>query len=277
MKIAIQGFSGSFHALAAKQLYGEDIELVYCKSFAEVFKSLQDHVSDRAVVAIENSLYGSINAVYDLLHAHTFKIVAEAYELVGLHLLGVPGATLEGITDVYSQAPALGESTVFLEEKLPNAELHEHADTALAAKEVATWGDPTRAAIASKMAAKEYGLEVIARNIETHAENYTRFIALSLGSTNSGDPTKTSILFQTADTPGSLYQALGVFAKRDINLTKLESRPIIGDMWRYMYYVDFNLGMNSGRAQEALSELKNYATDIQVLGSYATDTLRIDT
>ena len=148
MTVAIQGFKGSFHALAARQLYGNDAELVFCKSFAEVFQALKEQRVDKAVVAIENSLYGSIYAVYDLLHSHEFQIVAEVYELVDLYLLGAPGSSLNQVTDVYSQAPALGESTAFLQKTLPSAELHEHADTALAAQDVAAWADPTKAAIA---------------------------------------------------------------------------------------------------------------------------------
>lgn len=269
MNIAIQGFAASFHEIAAKRIFGEDVKIKYCRSFKEVFNELEAGSVDRAVVAIENSLYGSINDVYDLLLKHDFWICGEIYEQIGLHLLGTKDSDLQTITDVYSMAPAIGESEAYLDEKLANAERHEHADTALAAKEVAAWNDPTKAAIASQVASDTYGLKIIARNIETHHENYTRFIALSRDQVKIPNITKTSITFQTADTPGSLHAALGVFASRNINLSKLESRPIIGNAWQYMYYVDFE----ASHTESIQSELSKYATNIRVLGSYTNGTL----
>lgn len=268
MKIAIQGYAGSFHSLAAKQLYGKEIDLLYCKTFKQVFEALEKNQADCAVIAIENSLYGSINATYDLLQKHNFWISGEVYETVGLHLLGVDGASLSTITNIYSQAPALGESEAFIEKFLPQAELHEHADTALAAQEVATWNIPTNAAIAGAAAAKEYGLTILASNIETHAHNYTRFIALTKNQPRLTSANKTTITFQTEDIPAALYNALGVFAAQNVNLTKLESRPIIGKVWEYMYYVDFNAGVRSPQGKAILQHLPKFATNIKVLGSY---------
>lgn len=269
MNVAIQGFAASFHEIAAKRIFGEEIQLKYCRTFKEVFQELEEGKVDRAFVAIENSLYGSINDVYDLLLRNRFWICGEIYEHVGLHLMGPQGSSLRTVTDVYSMAPALGEAEAYLDEKLPKAERHELADTALAAKEVATWGDPTKAAIASKSAAGTYGLIVLASNIETHHHNYTRFIALSREEVASPNATKTSVTFQTADTPGSLYEALGVFASRGINLSKLESRPIIGNAWQYMYYVDFE----SSFSEAIHTELSKHATNIRVLGSYSNGAL----
>lgn len=268
MKIAIQGFEASFHSIAAKSLYGNSAELLFCKNFKEVFSSLENNNCDQAVVAIENSLYGSINQVYDLLIKHDLSITGEVYEQVGLHLLAAKGANLHSITDVYSQAPALGESEVFLDTYLPDAERHEHPDTALAAKEVAAWGLSTHAAIASEAAASYYHLEVISRSIETHHQNYTRFISLSKTNKVGNAANKTSLTFRTADTPGSLYAVLGLFANHSINLTKLESRPIIGEAWRYMYYIDFNQGVTHINTKQVLNELPKYATEIRILGSY---------
>ena len=269
MNVAIQGFAASFHEIAAKRIFGEDIQLKYCRTFKEAFQELEEGKVDRAVVAIENSLYGSINDVYDLLLQHRFWICGEIYEHIGLHLMGPQGSNLQNVTDVYSMAPALGEAEAYLDENLPKAERHEHADTALAAKEVADWGDPTKAAVASRSAADAYGLAILASNIETHHENYTRFIALSRVEVASSNVTKTSITFQTADTPGSLHAALGVFASRSINLSKLESRPIVGNAWQYMYYVDFDASFS-----EAIqTELSKHATNIRVLGSYTNGAL----
>jgi prephenate dehydratase len=269
MNVAIQGFTASFHEIAAKRIFGEGIQLKYCRTFKEVFHELEEGRVDRVVVAIENSLYGSINEVYDLLLQHNFWICGEIYEHIGLHLMGPRSSNLQAVTDIYSMAPALGESEAYLDKNLPKAERHEHADTALAAKEVATWGDPTKAAIAGKRAADTYGLTILANNIETHHENYTRFIALSREPITSSNITKTSITFQTADTPGSLYAALGVFASRDINLSKLESRPIVGSAWHYMYYLDFEASFSEAIREE----LSKYATKIRILGSYAEGVL----
>lgn len=269
MKVAIQGTKSSFHAIAARTLLGNDVELLYCETFKHVFVALSQGNANFAVLAIENSLYGSINDVYDLLIRYNFWICGEVYEQISLHLLGSPLATLETIKQVYSQAPALAEAENFLDVTLPEATREEYYDTSAAAAMIATLNDPTKAAIASAQAADEYDLSVLAHNIETHPDNYTRFIMLS--PTRIPIPplaNKTSLTFRTADTPGTLHAALGVFAKHGINITKLESRPIIGQIWQYMYYVDFALSAGNGVEQEILSELAQFAFEIRVLGSY---------
>lgn len=270
MKVAIQGIEASFHALAARRLFGDTTDLVFCKTFKEVFERTKAGEAQKAVVAIENSLYGSINEVYDYLLRYRFAICGEVYEKIGLHVLGVKAGDLAAITDIYSQAPALAEAEAFLDEHLPKAQRHEYADTALAAQDVATWQDPHKAAIASSTAATTYSLSVLASNVETHHENYTRFLGLdpSLQTAVPG-ANKTSITFRTADTPGSLHAALGIFAERSINLSKLESRPIIGEAWQYMYYLDFDTLVTD----DLLQALAHHATDIRVLGSYKSGTL----
>lgn len=268
MKIAIQGQAGSFHAIAAKSLFGSKVKLIYCDTFKSVFASLEAGETTQAIVAIENSLYGSINEVYDLLLAHQFSITGEIYEQIGLHLFGLNGSTASDITDIYSQAPALAEAEEYLETYLKQATRHEYFDTAAAAQYVADEKNMHKAAVASKEAGELSSLHLLANNIETHRHNYTRFIALSKNDDRDSLGNKTSIVFRTQDKAGSLYEALGVFAKRKINLTKLESRPIIGDAWRYMYYVDFSSGTNEDHVQKALEELKKHATHIRILGSY---------
>jgi prephenate dehydratase len=269
MKIAIQGNAGSFHSIAAKTLYGDEALLVYCETFKKAFEALAGNRADRAIVALENSLYGSLNDTYDLLLKHNFHIVGEVYEQVRFYLWGIEGSSLTTITDVYSQAPALGECEQFLEEKLPQAAVHEYYDTAAAAEFIKQINSKTKAAISSKPAGELNGLSCLASGIETHSDNYTRFIALSKTPNDTATATKTSLTFRTADTPGSLYAALGAFAKQNINLTKLESRPIIGEAWQYMYYVDFAAGIESDETQHALKELRQYAREIRVLGSYS--------
>ncbi len=265
MNVAIQGSNSSFHAIAARSLFSEDINLIECLHFKDVFAAVKSGSADYGVVAIENSLYGSINDTYDLLVKHDLHICGETYEQIGLHLLGTKDSTLDTITDVYSHPAALGESDEYLDTHLPKAERHEYSDTALSAKLVADSNDPTKASIAGDVAAIAHGLTCLAKNIETHKDNYTRFI--TLGSSKNPTPSKnckSSIIFQTANTPGSLYAALGVFAHRSLNLTKLESRPIVGKAWQYMYYIDFD----GEFSQELQQELSKYAAGIRLLGSY---------
>ena len=273
MNVAIQGLDTSFHSIAARRIFVDSIELVFCNTFKDVFATLSDKNVDYAVVAIENSLYGSINEVYDLLLKYDFSISGETYQEIGLHLLGLPGSKLEDITDVYSQVMALSESEVFLNSNLSKAERHEHADTALAAQEVKQWNDKSKAAIASLAAGEKYGLQVLASNVETHHQNYTRFIALSSQQPQNESADKTSLTFKTADAPGALHKVLGVFANAGANLTKLESRPIVGSAWQYMYYVDFTVESENSGIGNILKELAEYATDVRVLGSYKSGQL----
>ncbi len=274
MKAAIQGQANSFHSIAARNLFGDDVELVYCETFKEAFLALKDNKADRCVVAIENSLYGSINDVYDLLLKYKFWISAEVYEQISFYLFGTEQSSLDKITDVYSQSFALGETTDYFEANLPKANLHEYFDTAASAEMVANKNDVSKASIASKSAGEQLGLKILASNIETHHHNYTRFLALSKAEDVDTKANKTSITFRTGDTPGSLHAALGCFANQKINLTKLESRPIVGEAWQYMYYVDFNSGIHSTDSEKALADLEAHATDIRILGSYkAGDTM----
>jgi prephenate dehydratase len=274
MKVAIQGQENSFHSIAAKKLYGDKVQLIYCETFKKVFESLQKADADKAVVAVENSLYGSINEVYDLLLKYRFWISGEVYEQIGFYLFGTKESSLSKVTDVYSQSFAIGETLDYFENNLPNAKLHEYFDTAAAAEMVAESKDPTKAAIASRAAGENLGLKILASNIETHHHNYTRFLALTPQNVFNAASDKTSITFRTKDRPGALHKALGVFADKNINLTKLESRPIVGEAWVYMYYVDFATSIETPEAKRALDELSDLASEIRILGSYkAGDTL----
>lgn len=271
INVAIQGIKESFHAIAAYSLFSQDINLKECLSFNDVFSAVKNGESDYGVVAIENSLYGSINDTYDLLVKNDLYICGEAYEQISLYLLGVPNSKLEDITDVYSHPAALGEASDFLDLKLPSASRHEYSDTALSAKFVADSKDNTKAAIAGKLAANAYNVKTLASNIESHKHNYTRFILIAR---EPSSPTpghiKSTIVFQTGNAPGSLYQALGVFAERKISLTKLESRPIVGKAWRYMYYADIEANFDA----KIHSELSNVASNVRLLGSYPAGSIK---
>ena len=272
MKIAIQGQAASFHDVAAHQFFTEPIELICCETFTDTFAALMDGSADAAMVAIENSLYGPINPVYDLLLSRRPWICGETYVRVHQCLVGLPGTKLEAVTEVYSHTAALAQCEAFLEDQLPRAKRFEHADTAGAAADVAVWNDPTKAAIASAAAAKHYGLEVLARDIETHHRNYTRFVALSRTEQSAQNANKTSIVLRTAHQSGALYRALGVFDAHHDNLTLLTSRPIVGEHQKYMFYLDFEAGLNR-ETRAALDELKQQGCDVTILGSYPAATL----
>jgi prephenate dehydratase len=269
--VAIQGIKESFHAIAAYSLFSEDIELNECHSFHDVFSAVKDGASDFGVVAIENSLYGSINDTYDLLVKNDLHICGEAYEQIGLYLVGAPDSKLGDITNVYSHPAALGESSDYLDLNLPSASRHEYSDTALAAKFVSESNDNSKAAIAGELAANTYTVNVLAKNIESHKHNYTRFILISKQQAElSSKNAKSTIVFQTGNKPGSLHAALGVFAKYNIGLTKLESRPIVGKAWRYMYYADIESAFND----ELQKELSKVASNVRLLGTYQAGSIK---
>lgn len=269
MKIGIQGLEGSFHHQAANQFFNEEFDLAPFEYFRQVFEALETGAVDRAVVAIENSLYGSINDTYDLLMRHHQWIIGEVYLHVRLDLLALPEAESTDITDIYSQAPALAEAKLYLREHLPGATQHEYPDTAMAARFVAKQAKTSSAAIASEMAGELYGLSPITEGIEDHKHNYTRFVILSKQEKTIVDADKTTIVMHTGHRPGALYEALGAFANNGINLSKIESRPVVDDDgWRYMFYVDFEASLTDDRAKKALKEIKSLGDEITIFGSY---------
>ncbi len=266
--VSIQGQSASYHDIARRQYFGNDSQVLHRDSFREVFADIKDETADFGIVAIENSLYGSINEVYDLLVKHNLNISGELYLHISHCLLGVKGASIDGLKEVHSQIMALGQCDEYLETTLKHVERIERHDTAASAAEVAKLGDPTKAAIASAEAAELHGLTVLAREIETNKHNYTRFIVLTKEPAPVNSADKTSIVLEIADTPGALYSALGVFTNRGINLSKLESRPIVGKAWHYIFYIDFEAGVEAKAAQAAIAELEELGNKITHLGSY---------
>ncbi len=269
--IALQGQVASFHDMAARQVYGSDIRIKSCDTFREVFEAVAQGQASRGLVAMENSLVGSINEVYDLLLEYRLPITGEVYLRIEQCLLGIPGSQIQTITEVHSHPVALLQCTDFLDAHLTKAERLEHADTAGSAADVKKWNNPHKAAIASSAAATLHGLDILARDIETHSENYTRFVGLS--GLQTGSANKTSLVITTDHTPGALYRALGSFDKQNINLTKLQSRPIIGQAWHYMFYVDVAAGINESGLKNALQELDTQKCEVTILGTYVSGML----
>lgn len=273
IRIAIQGELGSFHHTAALKWFGNDSTIVACESFGRVFSALDDKQADVAVVAIENSLYGSITEVYDLLLSHSIPIIGEIPERIHQCLIGKPGTTLGDITSVYSHPVALAQCEQFLDDKLPYAERIESHDTAGSVAYIMSQNSSTSAAIAGSLAADIYGATVLERTIENFDSNYTRFLVLQPGAQPPHNSNKASLVIRTNHQPGALYKALGVFADSGINLTKLQSRPIPGKIWKYLFYIDVEA--DAQQLHEACATLKLQDCDVTVLGQYVAAKLKI--
>lgn len=266
--IAIQGDKASFHDIAADRYFSQSGRL-FCKTFEDTITALKNSTVDYALCAIENSLYGSINEVYDLILKNELYITGEVYLRIEQCLIGLPGTQLSQITDVHSHPVALAQCDDYLNTALPTAERHEYHDTAGSVEMIKELADPTQAAIAGATAAELYGMEVLAHSIETNKENYTRFVALSRDAPSATEEhNKTSIVLRTDHTPGSLYRALGTFAERSINLSKIQSRPVVGAAWQYLMYLDLEVGTETEAFKAASHELDVQGCEVKLLGSY---------
>jgi len=266
-RIAFQGERGAFSEEAAVKLLGEDIELVPRTTFEALYSSIQDGVADYILAPIENSLAGSVYRSYDLLISSGLHIQAEVVIPIAHYLIGVPGATFERITQVSSHPVALAQCERFFASH-PNIKRVASDDTAGSVREVMAAGDPTKAGIASQRAAKVYGAAILREHLEDHPENYTRFLLLATSAEIAENADKLSLVLHLAHKPGSLCSALGAFAKRNLNLLKIESRPIPGTPWSYCFYLDLQASLNNPSTRTALEELKQFTDSAKVLGCY---------
>ena len=273
LRCAFQGEPGAYSELAIIEYFDAEVATIPCQTFDAVFDAVGDEASGEdtyGMVPIENSLAGSIHRNYDLMLRHDLHIVGEYHLRVNHCLLALPGVELQDIQRVHSHPQALAQCEANLTRM--GVEKVAEADTAGSAEMIRSRGDRQAAALASKRAADVYGLAVLAENLEDNPENYTRFLVLSRKSQEEddleNDDFKTSIVFSLQNEPGSLFKALSVFALRDIDLTKIESRPIQGSPWEYMFYVDFAGHIATERCKRALHHLGEYASFLRVLGSY---------
>jgi chorismate mutase/prephenate dehydratase len=266
VNVAYQGERGAFSEDAAAKLFGKNIDFVPCIRLKGVFELVSQDKVEFGVVPLENSQAGSINDTYDLLLTHSISIFAEVILRVSHCLMALPGEKLADITTIYSHPQALAQCDEFLS-KL-KAEIMPNYDTAGSAKMIKEKNLRKCAAIASKRAADIYGLEILAPEIETSANNYTKFVAVSKQKAKPAQRNKTSLVFASEHKPGSLYRILGIFATRNINLTKLESRPSRAKPWEYVFYADFEGHVDGQVYQEAMRELQRETTFIKILGSY---------
>lgn len=264
-KVAFQGERGAFSEDAALTFFG-DTETITCKSFDEVFEAVLKDRVDFGIVPVENSQAGSINETYDLLLSYPLTIFGEINMRINHCLVALPGTRLAEIEVIYSHPQALAQCQKFLN-KL-KTEVIPGYNTAGSAKRIKDEDISTHAAIASRRAAQIYGLEIIAADIETNPNNYTKFFVISKRKAKQASDNKTSLVFSTKNMPGALYSILGSFATRHINLSKLESRPSREKPWEYVFYVDFEGHEEDESCRKALSELKEKTTFIKILGSY---------
>ncbi len=267
-KISIQGFEGSFHQVAAQQFYGKETEVICCATFKEVVKIAADKKqSDGGIMAIENSIAGSILPNYNLLLKSNLKIVGEVYLQINQNLLVNPGVKLEDIKEVHSHPMAIQQCFGFLDKY--NWKLIETEDTALSAKHIHQHKNKHAAAIASKLAAELYSLYVIAPNIHTLKNNYTRFLALQRQDVAKEiiDADKASINFFTDHSKGSLAKVLTKIAEAGINLSKLQSMPIPGSDFKYSFHADMEFD-NAAQLKNVIKKLENLTDELNVLGVY---------
>jgi prephenate dehydratase len=268
MTIAYQGEPGAFSEAAGRRLVPQ-AELLPSKSFEDVFAAVRDGEAAHGIVPIENSIGGSIHRNYDLLVAHELPIQAEIELPVVHQLLALPGTTIERLRRVYSHPQALAQCERFLR-TLRGVDIIATYDTAGSAKMVADERLDDAAAIASARAGEVFGLEPLASSIQDFDDNITRFLVVGRQRLFEAAPDKTSIVFSLPNEPGSLFKALSVFALRGVDLTKLESRPIPGRPWEYLFYVDLAAARDEVVCSRALGHLAEFAPMLRTLGSYAS-------
>jgi prephenate dehydratase len=266
-RVAFQGERGAFSEEAAVKLLGEEIELVPRPTFEALYSSIQDGLADTILAPIENSLAGSVHRSYDLLIASGLHIQAEVVIPIVHNLIGTPGAIFERITQVSSHPVALAQCERFFASH-PSIKRVAADDTAGSVRDVMQAGDSTRAAIASRRAASVYGGVILKEHLEDHPENYTRFLLLARSDDVPEKADKLSLVLHLAHKPGSLCQALNAFGRRDLNLLKIESRPIAGTPWSYCFYLDLQASLKDPNTIAALEELRQFTDSVKILGCY---------
>jgi prephenate dehydratase len=266
MRTAFQGVPGAYSEAAAVEFFGSNAHGVPCESFEMVFESVEKGSCERGVLPIENSLAGSIHRNYDLLLQNQLAIVGEHHLRVEHCLIGLPGVSVAEIRTVISHPQALAQCDGYLR-KL-GVSITAAYDTAGSVRIIKEKGDRTLAAIASRRAAELYDTSILAQGIEDNPANYTRFLAVARQSVVPAGDSKTSIVFTLRNIPGALFKALSVFALRDIDLTKIESRPLVGKPGDYLFYIDFAGSTADQSTSRALDNLGEYALTLRVLGSY---------
>ena len=268
LRAAFQGERGAYGETATIAFFGDSVQPIPCKDFESVFEAVARSEVDQGILPIENSLGGSIHRNYDLLLRHELFIVGEVQIPIAHQLIALPGVTLADIKKVYSHPQALAQCERSITRLLPNAERVATYDTAGSVKMIKAENISDGAGLASQQAASIYGMNILQADMQDDAENYTRFIVIARDPIVPGGEAKTSIVFAMENVPGSLFKSLAVFALRDIDLTKIESRPLQGKRWQYFFYIDFIGSQYEERCKNALNHLQEITTFFKVFGSY---------
>ena len=271
MRVAIQGEAGSFHHQAAILWFNKNDPTIIAKeTFTQTIATLRDDEADQAIIAVENTLYGSINEVLDLIETNPYPIVGEIFLHIQQQLISLPDIRAKDIKRIYSHPVALAQCEQYLDKHFPDAERIEHHDTAASVRFIKEQNDPQAAAIAGIEAAKLYQLPILRQNIQDNQENYTRFLVLDPQGALPAKPNKSSLVLITDHTAGSLSYALTVFAEANVNLAKLQSRPIVGNPWRYKFYIDVETA--GKKLYDLISKIEANNATVKILGEYTTGT-----
>lgn len=269
LRVAYLGQPGSYSEAAAVDFFGDSsVETLSHKDFDNIFDSVTNGNADRGIIPLENSLAGSIHRNYDLLLRHDLSIVGETQIPIAHQLLALPGVEMADIEKVYSHPQPLAQSERTLDKLLPHADRISTYDTASAVKKLKDENITKGAALASKRAAEIYSMNILQANMQDNPENYTRFVVIAKEPIVPDVEAKTSIVYAMDNIPGALFKSLAVFALRDIDLTKIESRPLQGKRWQYFFYIDFIGNRHEESSKNALNHLQEIATYLRVLGSY---------
>ncbi|MFP4321079.1 MAG: prephenate dehydratase [Anaerolineales bacterium] len=264
--VAFQGEHGAFSEEAIRQHFGESVCTLPCESFEAIFEAIRTEAAHYGMLPVENALAGTVAQTYELLMEYDFRVQGETILPIHHQLLGAPGTTTADIQVVRSHPQALAQCEAFLRRRgwQPQAAY----DTAGAARDLAAHPEAHTATIASRLAAELYNLNILERDIEDDLYNSTRFFILGKDDAPRQDPSKTSLVFAVRHSPGSLYHCIGAFARREINLTKLESRSMKGRLWQYLFYLDLEGHWQDPNIELALAELLHHAAFVKMLGSY---------
>jgi len=266
-KVAIQGIRASFHEEAALKYFGENIETIECMSFKQTFDVLQNKDADYVVMAIENSIAGSILPNYSLLLNYGFPVVGEIYLPIQLHLMALPGVKFEDVKYVTSHPIAIRQCVDFFDE-YPHLQIIESSDTAACAKRIRDEHMTDTVAIANTLAARLYGLDVLERRIESNKKNFTRFLILTNHeNAEKKQPNKASLCFQVSNKVGALAKVLNIFAEEGVNMSKIQSMPVLGKRNEYNFYVDIEWD-EARQYDTAIRQILKYTHNFNILGEY---------
>jgi prephenate dehydratase len=268
LSVAFQGERGAYSEAAAVTFFGNSVQPIPHADFDSVFEAVATGQADRGVLPVENSLAGSIHRNYDLLLRHNLSIVGEIQIPIAHQLIALPGVKLADIKKVYSHPQALAQCEHSITRLLAHVQRITTYDTAGSVKMIKEQNITDGAGLASKRAASIYNMNILHPDMQDDAENYTRFVVVAPEPVAPQDEAKTSIVFSMDNVPGSLFKCLAVFALRDIDLTKIESRPLQGKRWQYFFYIDFIGSQHEERCKNALNHLQEITSYFRVLGSY---------